>query len=114
MEPTRPPAPAAEPARPKSAAPSPRPDEPKRRRPTAAERRFAGFGDEIERAWCAARGHRLPDGFPVQRRQGVATLAVRPVARRDGAILLCDGAHAGPHRWPDGDEPTDAERAATG
>ncbi len=100
-------------ARAKSAGPSPqRSDEPKRRRPTAAERRFAGFGDEIERAWCAARDHRLPPDFPVHRRQGIATLAMRPVARRPEAILLCDSAHAGPHRWPDGDEPTDAERAA--
>ncbi|HEU5431941.1 MAG TPA: hypothetical protein VFU81_09765, partial [Thermomicrobiales bacterium] len=58
-----------------------------------------------------ARSQRSPEGFPVQRRLGVATLTVRIVARRPGAVLLCDGAHPGPHRWPDGDEPTQAELA---
>ena len=124
MEPTAPPEPAANEPQPASdrvasgdargaqgGVPAPRPEEPKRRRPTAAERRFAGYGDGIERARCAAQFHRIPPGFPVQRRVGVATLPARPVARRPDAILLCDGAHPGPHRWPDGDEPTEAEQA---
>jgi hypothetical protein len=91
--------------------PSPRLDEPRRRRPTAAERRFAGFGDKVERAMCAAWSHHIPPGFPVHRRSGLATLVARTVARRPGAILLCDGAHPGPHRWPNGDEPTEEELA---
>jgi hypothetical protein len=36
---------------------------------------------------------------------------MRAVARRSDAILLCDGAHPGPHRWPNGDEPTEEELA---
>jgi hypothetical protein len=127
VDPTAPPEPAVEPpqrptgghgaeaAARKSADPGPRPDEPKRRRPTAAERRYAGFGDGVERASCVARSHRIPSAFPVQRRLGVATLAVRIVARRPGAALLCDGAHSGPHRWPDGGEPAEpAADAAAG
>ncbi|HEU5430104.1 MAG TPA: hypothetical protein VFU81_00490, partial [Thermomicrobiales bacterium] len=40
-----------------SAGPASRADEPKRKRPTAAERRYAGYGDGIERAACAALFH---------------------------------------------------------
>ena len=66
-------------------------------------RAYAGFGDEVERAYCAAFCHVPPPAFPVQHRTGMTTLRAAVVARREGAILLCDGAHPGEHRWPDGE-----------
>ena len=66
-------------------------------------RAYAGFGDEVERAYCAAFYHVPPPGFPVQHRTGMTTLRAAVVDRREGAVLLCDGAHAGDHRWPDGE-----------
>jgi len=66
-------------------------------------RAFAGFGDEVERAYCTAFYHVPPPGFPVQHRTEMTTLRPTVVARREGAILLCDGAHEGGHWWPDGE-----------
>jgi hypothetical protein len=82
-------------------------DEGRRRRP--AERRVSGFGDEIERAVCVALAHRPPPDFPVQHRTGCATLRRLVVARRPGAVLLCDSGHPGPHRWPGDDVVLDEE-----
>ena len=67
------------------------------------ERRPPGFNDGLDHAVCLARGHVPPPDFPVQHRTGVATLRRRVVARRPDALLLCDGEHQGPHRWPDGE-----------
>jgi hypothetical protein len=75
---------------------------------------FAGFGDEVERAFCDAAVHLLPETFPVVHRQGLVTLKVTTVATRPGAILCCDGAHAGPHRWPNGDVVLDAGPSSSG
>ena len=85
-------------------------DDSRRRR---GERRPAGFGDGIERAFCAALRHVPPPGFPVQHRTGVATLRRVVVARRADAVLYCDGEHPGPHWWPDGDEVLEPEPDAT-
>ena len=74
-------------------------DERRRRRPPSGE----GFGDVVERAFCAAATPRLPETFPVQARDDLATLRPEIVDRREGALLFCDGQHAGPHLWPDGD-----------
>ena len=76
-------------------------------------RAYAGFGDELERAYCAAFYHAPPPGFPVQHRTGAATLRPAVVARREGAVLLCDGAHPGNHRWPDGEAVPVAPGAGT-
>jgi len=39
----------------------------------------------------------------VQSRGGVATLRAVEIDRRASAVLFCDGAHIGPHIWPDGE-----------
>lgn len=83
--------------------------EPRRRKMSATERRYAGFGDETDRACCAAYAKTVPPDFPVHLRAGVATLRMRVVARREGTILFCDGAHPGPHLWPLGVPVTDDE-----
>lgn len=75
-------------------------EEGRRRR---GDRRQAGFGDDIERAFCASHLAVPATGFPVQHRTDVATLRPVVVDRRPGAILLCDGAHPGDHFWPTGD-----------
>jgi len=69
----------------------------------SSDRKPAGFGDTIERAYCAASVHVVPPSFPVQHRTGVATLRPVVVASRPGSLLICDSGHPGPHRWPDGD-----------
>jgi hypothetical protein len=38
----------------------------------------------------------------VQHRSGLATISPVIVARRAGALLLCDLEHEGAHCWPDG------------
>ena len=91
-----PPAPAAD----RQPAPAARGPEPRRRKMSATERRFAGFGDDTDRACCAAYAKTVPPDFPVHLRTGAATLRMRVVARRPGAVLFCDGAHPGPHLWP--------------
>jgi hypothetical protein len=78
-------------------------DERRRKRPAGQRAAGDGFGDAIERAFCAAASPLLPETFPVQSRHDVATLLPAIVDRRAGALLFCDGQHPGPHFWPDGD-----------
>ncbi len=88
-----------------------RPEDARRRR--GGSRRQAGFNDGVDRSFCFAFRHTTPPDFPVQHRVGVATIRPWVVARRPGALLLCDGAHEGHHRWPGGEEVVDEEvRAA--
>jgi len=86
--------------------PAPEPDgsmDRRRKRAGGGERRQgAGFGDEVERAFCAHFRHAIPETFPVQHRQNLATKKALVVARRDGMILYCDDVHPGDHAWPDG------------
>ncbi|MDP9353813.1 MAG: hypothetical protein M3R02_00750 [Chloroflexota bacterium] len=85
---------------------APAPDGPtdrRRKRGGASERRQgAGFGDDVERAFCAHFRQATPQTFPVQHRQNLATKKVLVVARRDAMMLYCDGVHPGDHAWPDG------------
>ena len=67
------------------------------------EQRYAGWGDEIERAYCARAAQSLPETFPVASHAGVATIPATIVARRPDALLLCTYSHHGPHAWPDGE-----------
>jgi hypothetical protein len=89
-------------------APEQRGEERKRRREGGREgldrRSYAGFEDGIERAFCAAYRAAPPPAFPVQSRQGIAVRRIVQVGRRPDALLFCDGAHPGAHRWPDGGE----------
>lgn len=73
----------------------------RRRRPGRPA--YAGFNDGVERVFCAAVRHRLPERFPVHIRGDVAVRKIEAVAERAGAVLLCDGSHVGPHAWPDGE-----------
>ena len=73
------------------------------RRKRSAERRFVGWGDDVERAYCAQVTHHFPLTFPVESHAGASTIAPAIVARRPGAILLCIFDHSGPHVWPDGE-----------
>ena len=82
------------------------------RRRGGERRSYAGFGDGVERAFCANFRHLPPPGFPVQHRGGAATLRPVLVARREDAMLFCDGAHPGAHRWPDGEPVPTATEAA--
>lgn len=76
----------------------------RKRRKDGGERRPAmAFGDGIERAVCTAYRRWEPDGFPIQHRTGLATRRISEVDRRAEATLFCDGAHPGPHIWPDGE-----------
>lgn len=61
--------------------------------------RYAGWGDGVDRVWCAARVHHPAPGFPAQAR-AAATRPIVVVDRREGEVLLCDGEHWGDHRWP--------------
>jgi hypothetical protein len=93
------------------------PDEPRRKRATS-ERRYAGWNDGIERAFCVHVEHTLPAAIPVHSRTGIATIPATVVGRRPAAILLCTFDHAGPHVWPDGeivgDEPDSVDAIAPG
>lgn len=91
------------------------------RRPRSdARRETYAFGDEIERAFCAAFHGSPPETFPVTSHEGLATRRPALVDRRTDAMLFCDGAHAGLHVWPDGEvveqdaqtAPPPADRAA--
>ena len=73
------------------------------RRKRANEQRYAGWGDEIERAYCARAQQFLPEVFPVASHAGAATIPASIVARRASALLLCTFSHYGPHIWPDGE-----------
>jgi hypothetical protein len=54
----------------------------------------------------------LPAAFPVATHPGAATLPIRQVAARPGALLLCDDGHAGPHLWADGEPVAEDELGA--
>jgi hypothetical protein len=71
--------------------------------------RLYSFPDQVERAVCKQFEVRLPSSFPVQSRSDIATAAMTVVAERDGALLLCNGLHAGNHQWPDDVEVTQTE-----
>lgn len=75
----------------------------RRRRKDGDRRGVYGFGDTIERCTCLSYHHSLPEIWPVHSRSNLATLRKVEVDRRPDAILFCDGAHAGPHLWPDGE-----------
>jgi hypothetical protein len=79
-----------------------------------SERRYAGWGDAITRAYCVRSVPALPAAFPVAAHEGAATIPATIVARRPDALLLCAFDHPGPHVWPDGetaeDEITEDER----
>ncbi len=78
------------------------PDRRRRRGGGSERRQGAGFGDEVERAFCAHFRQAMPETFPVQHRHTLATRKAIVVARREGIILYCDGVHPGGHAWPDG------------
>ncbi len=73
------------------------------RRKRANEQRYAGWGDGIERAFCARANRLLPEAFPVASHAGAATIPATIVARRPDSLLLCTFSHHGPHLWPDGE-----------
>jgi len=92
-------------------------EEPRRKRANS-ERRYVGWNDGIERAFCVHVEHELPSAFPIQSRSGVATIPATIVGRRPDAMLLCTFDHAGPHVWPDGeiavDEPDSIDAITPG
>jgi hypothetical protein len=73
------------------------------RRKRANEERYAGWGDGIDRAYCARAQQSLPETFPVASHPGAATIPATIVARRSESFLLCTFSHHGPHLWPDGE-----------
>ncbi len=73
------------------------------RRKRGNEQRFAGWGDGMERVFCAHAEQFLPETFPVASHAGAATIAAAIVARRPDGLLLCTFSHQGPHVWPDGE-----------
>ena len=73
------------------------------RRKRGNEQRYAGWGDGIERMYCARAEHALPETFPVASHAGAATIPATIVARRPDGLLLCTFSHHGPHLWPDGE-----------
>ncbi len=64
--------------------------------------RYAGWGDGLDREFCASAERFLPATFPVQTHSGVATIPMTIVARRADTLLLCTFSHRGAHVWPDG------------
>lgn len=97
-----------EPSRTSGGSPGRPPQDTRRKR--GNEQRYAGWGDGIERAYCARAEQFLPESFPVASHAGAATIPTTIVARSPDRILLCTFSHQGPHVWPDGeivgDEPT--------
>jgi hypothetical protein len=75
----------------------------RRRRKDGERRGLYGFGDSIQRCTCLSYHHEMPEAWPVHSRSNLATLRMIEVDRRPDAVLFCDGAHAGPHLWPDGE-----------
>ena len=73
------------------------------RRKRSNEQRYAGWGDGVERVFCARAEQFLPETFPVASHGGSATIPATVVARRPDALLLCTFSHHGPHSWPDGE-----------
>ncbi len=89
---------------PRKASPSHESDERRKRKAQPTPRvALSGFGDGIERAYCAHFRPALPAAFPVQHRTGLATIPPVVVDRRPTALLLCNCLHRGPHSWPNGD-----------
>ena len=82
----------------------------KRKRPS--ESRYAGWGDDLDRDFCALAMHTLPTTFPVASHGGLATIAPAVVARRPDALLLCTFTHCGAHVWPDGEVADDSQGEA--
>src|SRR5918998_1294400 len=80
---------------------SPPPQDTRRKR--GGEQRYAGWGDGIERMYCARAEQFLPETFPVASHAGAATIPATIVARRPDGLLLCTFSHHGPHLWPDGE-----------
>ncbi len=73
------------------------------RRKRGNDQRYAGWGDGIERVYCARAEQFLPESFPVASHAGAATIPATIVARRADRLLLCTFSHHGPHIWPDGE-----------
>ena len=73
------------------------------RRKRGNDQRYAGWGDGIERMYCARAEHALPEIFPVASHAGAATSPATIVARRPDGLLVCTFSHHGPHLWPDGE-----------
>jgi hypothetical protein len=73
------------------------------RRKRGNEQRYAGWGDGIERVYCARAEQGLPESFPVASHAGAATIPATIVAQRPDRLLLCTFSHHGPHVWPDGE-----------
>ena len=90
-----------EPSRALSGSPGRSPQDTRRKR--GNEQRYAGWGDGIERVYCACAEHFLPESFPVASHAGAATIPATIVAQRPDRILLCTFSHFGPHVWPDGE-----------
>lgn len=81
-----------------------------RRKKGSLAQRYAGWGDPVDRQWCTAATHVPPQGFPPASPQRAATVVPVAVARRPGAVLVCDGLHAGPCVWADFEIVIEAER----
>ena len=73
------------------------------RRKRTIQQRYAGWGDGIERAYCARAQQLLPETFPVASHSSATTIPATIVARRPESFLLCTFSHHGPHLWPDGE-----------
>ena len=73
------------------------------RRKRANEQRYAGWGDGLERLYCARAKQFLPETFPVASHAGATTIPATIVARRPDSLLLCTFSHCGSHIWPDGE-----------
>jgi hypothetical protein len=73
------------------------------RRKRGNEQRYAGWGDGMERVYCARAEQFLPQVFPVASHVGAATIPATIVARHPDGLLLCTFSHHGPHVWPDGE-----------
>ena len=82
---------------------SPRRPPQENRRKRTIQQRYAGWGDGIERAYCARAQQLLPETFPVASHSGATTIPATIVARRPESFLLCTFSHHGPHLWPDGE-----------
>ncbi len=72
------------------------------RRKRSVEARYAGWGDGVDREFCARAVQLLPLTFPVASHAGAATIPTVVVARRPDALLVCTFSHCGAHVWPDG------------
>jgi hypothetical protein len=84
------------------------------RRKRSNEQRYAGWGDGIERVFCARAEQFLPESFPVASHAGAATIPATIVAQRPDRILLCTFSHHGPHVWPDGELVGDRPATSSG